>query len=70
MTLLGFVIHVTYWGSLGHCRRSRRGGLGVERDGAKGLGWEERELCNLALITSETVGIVLIERNISSGLTP
>jgi hypothetical protein len=34
--------------------------LGVERDCAKGLGWEERELWNfwnLALMTSETVGI-------------
>jgi hypothetical protein len=37
-----------------------RGWLGEERDWAKGLGWEERELWNfgnLALMTSETVGI-------------
>jgi hypothetical protein len=51
--------------SLGHCRRSRRGGLrgwlGEERDWAKGLEWEERELWhfwNWALMTLETVGII------------
>ena len=53
-------LHVTHRRSLGHRRRSQRvglrGWLGVGRDWAKGLGWEERELWdfwNLALMTSE-----------------
>jgi hypothetical protein len=29
----------------------------VESDKTKGLGWEKRELWNLALMTSETVGM-------------
>jgi hypothetical protein len=35
--------------------------MGVERDWAKGLGWEETELWNfrnLAMMTSVTVGIL------------
>jgi hypothetical protein len=51
-TLFSLHSTITHCKSLGHCRRSRRGALrgwlGVERDWAKGLGWEGREL------TSET----------------
>jgi hypothetical protein len=43
--------------SLDHCRHSRRGRLkgwlGVERDCAKGLGWEERDNLRIDLITWE-----------------